>query len=77
MLLVEDDRWAKVKATAKGTLVDKPVKTQFGWHVIEVEDTRPVEVPSFEKVRPQMEEMLRQQTLAKYQQELRQKAKVQ
>jgi peptidyl-prolyl cis-trans isomerase C len=66
-----------VKATSKGALADKPVKTQFGWHIIEVEDTRPVEIPSFDKVKPQMEERLRQQTLAKYQQELREKAKIQ
>jgi len=66
-----------VKATSKGALADKPVKTQFGWHIIEVEDTRPVEIPSFDKVKPQMEERMRQQTLAKYQQELREKAKIQ
>ncbi|MFJ1301240.1 peptidylprolyl isomerase [Pseudomonadota bacterium AL_CKDN230030165-1A_HGKHYDSX7] len=61
----------------KGQLVDKPVQTQFGWHVIQVEDTRPVEFPPMDQVRPQIEEMLRQQTLANYQKELREKAKVQ
>jgi peptidyl-prolyl cis-trans isomerase C len=66
-----------VKATQKGQLADKPVQSQFGWHVIEVVDIRPVEIPSFDTVKPQMEEMMRQQILGKYQQELREKAKIQ
>lgn len=66
-----------VTALKKGALVDKPVQTQFGWHIIMVEDTRPVEFPPVDQVKPQIEEMLRQQTLAKYQEELRGKAKIQ
>lgn len=61
----------------KGQLVDKPVQTQFGWHVIQVDDTRPVEFPAMDQVRPQLEEMLRQQTLANYQKQLREQAKIQ
>jgi len=66
-----------VTSLKKGELVAKPVQTQFGWHVIMVEDTRPVEFPSVDQVKPQIEEMLRQQTLANYQEELRGKAKIQ
>ncbi|RYF56641.1 MAG: peptidylprolyl isomerase, partial [Comamonadaceae bacterium] len=66
-----------VTTLKKGALVDKPVQTQFGWHIIMVEDTRPVEFPPVDQVKPQIEEMLRQQTLAKYQEELRGKAKIQ
>jgi len=66
-----------VTALKKGALVEKPVQTQFGWHIIMVEDTRPVEFPPVDQVKPQIEEMLRQQTLAKYQDELRGKAKIQ
>lgn len=61
----------------KGEMVDKPVQTQFGWHIIRVDDTRPVEFPPMDQVSPQIEEMLRQQTLAAYQKDLREKAKVQ
>lgn len=41
-----------------------PVKTQFGWHVIKVEDKRKRPEPQFEEVKPQLEQQLRQQLLA-------------
>lgn len=59
-----------VESLKKGEITDKPVKTQFGWHIIQVEDTRPVEFPALEEVKPKIEEMLQQQALAQYQQEL-------
>ncbi|HYG43351.1 MAG TPA: peptidylprolyl isomerase [Bordetella sp.] len=65
-----------VSSLKKGELAAKPVQTQFGWHIIEVEDTRPVEFPPLDQVRPQIEEMLRQQTLTTYQKELREKATI-
>jgi peptidyl-prolyl cis-trans isomerase C len=37
-----------------GEMTETPVKTEFGWHVIKVEDRRKSSVPSFEQVRPQM-----------------------
>lgn len=39
----------------KGEVSTKPVKTQFGWHVIKVEDVRTRKVPPYEKVKPQMQ----------------------
>ncbi len=66
-----------VAATPKGQLSEKPVQSQFGWHVIEVLDKRPVEFPPLDKVRKELEQMMREQTLAAYQADLRSKAKVQ
>ncbi len=65
-----------VAATPKGKMADKPVQSQFGWHVIEVVDVRPIEFPPIDQVKPQLEDMMRQQALAKYQQELREKAAI-
>ena len=39
----------------KGEVAPEPVKTQFGWHIIKVEDVRMRKVPPFEKVKAQME----------------------
>lgn len=66
-----------VESLKKGQMTDKPVQTQFGWHIIQVEDTRPMKFPDLKDVKPQIEQMLRQQALAAYQQELLKSAKIQ
>lgn len=66
-----------VAATKKGQLADKPVQSQFGWHVIEVMDIRPVEFPPLDQVRKELDQMMREQALAAYQAQLRSKAKIQ
>jgi peptidyl-prolyl cis-trans isomerase C len=60
-----------VAATKKGQLATAPVQSQYGWHVIEVIDVRPIEFPPFEQVRPQLEEMMKQTALTTFQAELR------
>ncbi|HUH39505.1 MAG TPA: peptidylprolyl isomerase [Castellaniella sp.] len=65
-----------VESMKKGELSEKPVQTQFGWHIIQVEDTRPITFPPFDEVKPQLEEMLRQQALAEYQAGLIKNAKI-
>lgn len=67
---------AMVKLT-KGQMTDTPVKSQFGWHIIRVDDTREAELPKFEEVKPQIVQQLQQQKIAKFQEDLRAKAKVQ
>ena len=66
-------------ALKKGQFTEAPVKSQFGYHIIRLDDERaakPPEVPSIEQVKPQITQQLQQQKLAKYQEELRAKAKV-
>ncbi len=64
-------------ALKKGDVTETPVKTQFGYHVIRLDDTRPAKVPTLEEVKPQITEALQQRKLQAYQEELRKKAKIQ
>ena len=63
-------------ALEKGKTTDTPVKTQFGYHIIRLEDVRQAQLPKFDDVKPQITQQLTQQKLAKFQEELRTKAKV-
>jgi peptidyl-prolyl cis-trans isomerase C len=67
---------AMVKLT-KGQMTDAPVKSQFGWHIIRVDDVRQAQLPAMEELKPQITQQLTQQKLGKYQEDLRTKAKVQ
>jgi len=60
----------------KGQTTDTPVKTQFGYHIIRLDDERTAQLPKFEEVKPQIAQQMQQQKLAAFQQELRTKAKV-
>jgi peptidyl-prolyl cis-trans isomerase C len=60
----------------KGELTAAPVKTQFGWHVIRLDDVREAQLPKLEEVKPQIAQQLQQQKLMKFQDDLRAKAKV-
>lgn len=64
-------------ALKKGEITETPVKTQFGYHVLKLEDTRPAKIPTLEEVKPKIAESLQQSKLQAYQQELRGKAKIQ
>jgi peptidyl-prolyl cis-trans isomerase C len=60
----------------KGQTTDVPVKTQFGYHVIRLNDERSQEFPPLEQVKQQIAQQLVQQKMSAFQQELRAKAKV-
>ncbi|MEO6319878.1 MAG: peptidylprolyl isomerase [Polaromonas sp.] len=60
----------------KGQMTETPVKSQFGYHVIRVDDIRTAQLPAFEEVKPQIAQQMQQQKLAAFQEELRKKAKV-
>ena len=66
---------AMLKLT-KGQMTENPVKTQFGFHIIRVDDIRTAQLPAFEELKPQIAQQLDQQRLGAYQQNLREKAKV-
>ena len=63
-------------ALQKGKMTDTAVKSQFGYHIIRLDDTRDTQFPKFDDVKPQIAQQLQQQKLAKYQEDLRAKAKV-
>ncbi len=70
----------KVAFTLKDGEVSEPVRTQFGWHILKVEERRAVDVAPYEKVKAELEGKLKLQKTEKfveqYVQELRQKASV-
>ncbi len=61
----------------KGEMTATPVKSQFGWHIIRLDDVRDAQLPKLDEVKPQIAQQLQQQKLAKFQEDLRAKAKVQ
>jgi len=67
---------AALTKLAKGKMTETPVKSQFGYHIIRLDDVRDAQLPKFEDVKPQIEKQLQQQKMAKYQEDLRAKAKI-
>lgn len=60
----------------KGEYTKTPVQSQFGWHVIKLDDVRDLKAPPFDEVKPQLQQRLQQQAIQKAIEELRTKAKV-
>lgn len=65
-----------VTALKKGQLTTAPVKTDFGFHVIRLDDVRPLKVPGFDELKEQFRQRAQQQQIQKLVMELRGKAKV-
>lgn len=61
----------------KGQTTDAPVRSQFGFHIIRVDDIRQAQVPSMDELRPQITQNLQQQKLQAFQEDLRKKARIQ
>ncbi|AQS51128.1 peptidylprolyl isomerase [Paenalcaligenes hominis] len=61
----------------KGELSAAPVQSQFGWHILQVDDVRDITFPALDEVKPQIEELLRQKQLTDFQNSLMEKAKIQ
>lgn len=60
----------------KGQVTDEPVRSRFGFHVIQLEDTRAVNFPPLTQVKPQIQQNLTRQKVANLIRDLRAKAKV-
>ncbi len=60
----------------KGKLTDPAVKSDFGWHVIQLDDVRDLKLPGYDEAKPQITQRLQQQMVQKHIEELRAKAKV-
>jgi peptidyl-prolyl cis-trans isomerase C len=65
-----------VAALKKGEITQKPVQTKFGWHVIQLQDTREVSPPDFEQVKERLGSLVQQKKLQAYVDELKKTAKV-
>jgi peptidyl-prolyl cis-trans isomerase C len=59
----------------KGEMTPEPVKSQFGYHVIRLDDTREATFPAFDEVKAQIKQRMEQVTMQRFQEELRTKAK--
>jgi len=65
-----------VKTLKKGEMTQEPVQTQFGWHVIKLEDTRETAPPPFEQVKQQVSNGAMQKKLQAYVEGLKKTAKI-
>jgi peptidyl-prolyl cis-trans isomerase C len=68
------DALAKLK---KGEMTQEPVQTQYGYHVIRLDDQRPMKAPPLEQLRPQIEQRLQQARVQKLLADLRSRARIQ
>jgi peptidyl-prolyl cis-trans isomerase C len=67
---------AAVAKLTKGKFTEEPVKTQFGYHVILLEDSRPKTFPPIDQIKSQLQQQIQQQNLQKLFDDLKGKAKI-
>jgi peptidyl-prolyl cis-trans isomerase C len=65
-----------VIALKKGDVTQAPVQTQYGWHVIQLEETRDTPLPPFEQVKDRLNNLVMQKKFKAYQDDLMKTAKV-
>ena len=65
-----------VKAMKKDDVSKEPVKTQFGYHVIKLEDSRDAKLPTLDALKPQLQRVLSQQKMLAYMDDLKKTAKI-
>jgi peptidyl-prolyl cis-trans isomerase C len=67
---------AALAKLSKGKFTEEPVKSQFGFHVILLDDSRPKTIPPFDQVKPVLQQQAQQQSLKKLLDDLKAKAKI-
>lgn len=67
---------AAVSKMGKGKISEEPVKSQFGYHVILLEDTKPIEAPPLDEVKAPLSQQLQQQAVKKQLDALKAAAKI-
>lgn len=60
----------------KGKYTKKPVQSQFGWHIINLDDVRKVTPPTYDEVKDRLDEVVQSQHISQYLETLRGKAKI-
>ena len=65
-----------LKTMKKGDVSSAPVKTNFGWHVIKVEDIRPTNLPDLKTVKPQLSRMIAQQKMMAFMEKMKESAEI-
>jgi peptidyl-prolyl cis-trans isomerase C len=66
---------AALQGLKKGQMTEAPIKTQFGYHIIRLEDTRTAQFPSFDEVKDKVKQQMQQVKLQEYEEKLRKAAK--
>ena len=65
-----------LRVLQKGQTTPNAIKTQFGWHVIRLDDSRDMKPPKFEDVKENLRQRAQQETISRLVQDLRSKAKI-
>ena len=65
-----------VQKLDKGKYTTTPVKTQFGWHIVKLDDVKQIPVPAFDKVKQELLAIAQRESLEKYLAELHKDAKI-
>lgn len=68
--------FSEAAALQPGDTMDQPVRSQFGWHIIRLEETRAARVPELEAIRAELIEILENRAIQEYLEDLRTQARV-
>lgn len=67
---------AAVSKLEKGKFTEEPVKSQFGYHVIQLDDSRPKTIPPLDQIKQALQQQIQQQNLEKLLDDMKAKAKI-